>query len=40
LVLVTDGMGIEAVIDAMVDAFRARVPEEAWPAAGFTLSEA
>jgi len=31
LVLVTDGMGIEAVIDAMVEAFRARVPEEAWP---------
>lgn len=31
LVLVTDGMGIEAVIEAMVEAFRARVPEEAWP---------
>lgn len=40
LVLVTDGMAIDAVIDAMVDAFRARVPEEAWPATGFTLSEA
>ncbi len=31
LVLVTDGMGIEAVIEALVDAFRAKVPEEAWP---------
>ncbi len=30
--LVTDGMGIEAVIQALVDLFRARVPEEAWPA--------
>lgn len=30
-ILVTDGMGIEAVIEAMVEAFRARVPEEAWP---------
>jgi pantoate ligase/cytidylate kinase len=29
--LVTDGMGIEAVIQALVDLFRARVPEEAWP---------
>jgi pantoate ligase/cytidylate kinase len=31
LVLVTDGLTIEAVIEAMVEAFRARVPEEAWP---------
>ncbi len=29
--LVTDGMEIEAVIQALVDLFRARVPEEAWP---------
>jgi pantoate ligase/cytidylate kinase len=29
--LVTDGMGVEAVIQALVDLFRARVPEEAWP---------
>lgn len=34
LVLVTDGMTIEAVMEALVDAFRARVPEEAWPAPG------
>jgi len=33
LVLVTDGMEIEAVIEAMVDAFRSKVPEEAWPEA-------
>ncbi|MFM7641699.1 MAG: bifunctional pantoate--beta-alanine ligase/(d)CMP kinase [Cyanobium sp.] len=32
LELVTDGMEIEAVIEAMVDAFRSKVPEEAWPA--------
>jgi pantoate ligase/cytidylate kinase len=31
LELVTDGMEIEAVIEAMVDAFRSKVPEEAWP---------
>jgi pantoate ligase/cytidylate kinase len=31
VVLVTDGMGIEAVLEALVEAFRARVPEEAWP---------
>jgi pantoate ligase/cytidylate kinase len=31
--LVTDGMAIEAVIQALVDLFRERVPEEAWPAA-------
>ncbi|MEB3354494.1 MAG: bifunctional pantoate--beta-alanine ligase/(d)CMP kinase [Cyanobacteriota bacterium] len=29
--LVTDGMDIEAVIQALVDLFRQRVPEEAWP---------
>jgi len=32
--LVTDGMGIEAVIQALVDLFRQRVPEEAWPDPG------
>lgn len=31
LELITDGMGIEAVIQALVDLFRSRVPEEAWP---------
>jgi len=31
--LVTDGMAIEAVIQALVDLFRARVPHEAWPGA-------
>ncbi|MFM7313248.1 MAG: (d)CMP kinase, partial [Cyanobium sp.] len=29
--LITDGMGIEAVIEALVDLFRAKVPEDAWP---------
>ena len=29
--LVTDGMSIDAVIDGLVEQFRARVPEEAWP---------
>ena len=29
--LVTDGMSIEAVIDALVAQFRSRVAEEAWP---------
>lgn len=29
--LVTDGLAIEAVIQALVDCFRQRVPEEAWP---------
>jgi pantoate ligase/cytidylate kinase len=29
--LVTDGMAIEAVIEALVDLFRQRIPEEAWP---------
>ena len=29
--LVTDGMSIEAVIDALVEQFRSRVAEEAWP---------
>ncbi len=31
LELVTDGMAIDAVIQALVDRFRERVPEEAWP---------
>lgn len=29
--LITDGLSIEAVIQALVDLFRAKVPEEAWP---------
>ncbi len=29
--LVTDGMEIDAVVQALVDLFRARVPREAWP---------
>ena len=29
--LVTDGMSIDAVIQALVDQFRARVAEEVWP---------
>ena len=29
--LITDGLGIEAVIEALVDLFRERVSEEAWP---------
>ncbi len=29
--LITDGMAIEAVIQALVELFRDRVPEEAWP---------
>ena len=29
--LVTDGMSIEAVIEALVVQFRSRVAEEAWP---------
>jgi pantoate ligase/cytidylate kinase len=29
--LVTDGMTIDAVIEALVDLFRERVPEDAWP---------
>jgi pantoate ligase/cytidylate kinase len=29
--LVTDGLGIDAVIQRLVDLFRERVPEEAWP---------
>ena len=32
--LVTDGLGIEAVIETLVDLFRERVSEEAWPAPG------
>jgi pantoate ligase/cytidylate kinase len=30
--LITDGLSIEAVIQALVDLFRAKVPEEVWPA--------
>lgn len=29
--LVTDGLSVEEVIEALVDLFRARVPEDAWP---------
>ena len=29
--LITDGMAIDAVIEALVEMFRDRVPEEAWP---------
>ena len=29
--LVTDGLGIDLVIQQLVDLFRQRVPEEAWP---------
>jgi pantoate ligase/cytidylate kinase len=29
--LVTDGMTIESVIQALVDLFRQRIPEEVWP---------
>ena len=29
--LVTDGMSIAAVIETLVDLFRQRVPEDAWP---------
>jgi pantoate ligase/cytidylate kinase len=29
--LITDGLAIEAVIQALVDLFRQRIPEEAWP---------
>ena len=29
--LITDGMAIDAVIDALVELFRARIAEEAWP---------
>jgi pantoate ligase/cytidylate kinase len=32
--LVTDGMAIEAVIQALVDLFRSRIPEDAWPLPG------
>jgi pantoate ligase/cytidylate kinase len=32
--LITDGLGIEAVIQALVDLFREKVPEEAWPGPG------
>jgi pantoate ligase/cytidylate kinase len=30
--LISDGLSIEAVIDRLVQLFRERVPEEAWPA--------
>jgi pantoate ligase/cytidylate kinase len=33
--LVTDGMTIDAVIEALVDLFRERVPEDAWPGPSF-----
>lgn len=29
--LVTDGLAIDAVIQRLVDLFRERVPEDAWP---------
>jgi pantoate ligase/cytidylate kinase len=29
--LITDGMAIDAVIQALVDLFRQRIPEDAWP---------
>ncbi len=29
--LITDGLGIEAVIETLVDLFRSRIPVEAWP---------
>jgi pantoate ligase/cytidylate kinase len=29
--VITDGLTIEEVIAALVDHFRARVPEDAWP---------
>ncbi|MEA5413764.1 (d)CMP kinase, partial [Synechococcus sp. BA-132 BA5] len=32
--LVTDGLGIDAVIERLVDLFRERVPEDAWPGTG------
>ena len=32
--LVTDGLGIDAVIERLVDLFRERVPEDAWPGPG------
>ncbi len=36
--LVTDGLGIEAVIERLVDLFRERVPEDAWPGPGPTTA--
>jgi pantoate ligase/cytidylate kinase len=32
--LITDGLSIDAVIQALVDLFREKVPEEAWPGPG------
>ena len=32
--LITDGMTINAVIDALVEQFRSRVGEEVWPTPG------
>ncbi|MEB3169321.1 MAG: bifunctional pantoate--beta-alanine ligase/(d)CMP kinase [Synechococcaceae cyanobacterium] len=40
--LVTDGLGIEAVLDALLDLVRRRIPEDAWPgpaAAGATTED-
>ena len=31
LEVITDGMSIDAVIDALVQQFRSRIPEEVWP---------
>ena len=31
LEVITDGMSIDAVIDALVQQFRSRIPEEIWP---------
>ena len=38
--LITDGLTIEQVIAALEDLFRARVPEDAWPAVGETAEQA
>jgi pantoate ligase/cytidylate kinase len=34
LEVITDGLGIEEVISLLVDLFRERIPEEAWPGPG------